>query len=172
MTPASFIQTLDKNTSEILAVLDSIPETEIAVKYNDKWGIAEQLEHIYLTEKLVLFIVSRPTNNVSEHAELIGNEKLQRVIVGLRKRKIEAPERLKPKGDITSAAAFREVFLLNRTALKEGLTSGKIVIDRRKQNHPILGEMTMQDWLNFIIHHTQRHIEQIKDLYPQAGKGN
>lgn len=139
MTPTSFIQNLDENTHKVLALLETIPEQEITVNYADKWGIAEQLEHIYLTEKLVLFIVSRPTDRVSEQAELVGNEKLERVIVGLRAKKIEAPERLKPKGEITTVAAFKQVFLQNRAVLKEGLGSGKIAIDGRKQNHPVLG---------------------------------
>ena len=164
MTIEGYLKKLDAHTYSTIRCIENIPADYFLIKFENKWGILENLEHIYLTEKLVFFIVSRSTENTSNQAEIVGDEKLERVILGLRKKRIDAPDRLKPKGELTTLNGFKELFVLNRNNLKEGIASGKIVIDNRIQKHPILGDMTITDWLNFILHHTQRHLEQIKDI--------
>jgi hypothetical protein len=164
MVIEDYLKRLDAHTHSTLRFVEGIPNDYLSIKFDNKWGILEILEHIYLTEKLVLFIVSRATENSSNEAELVGDKKLERVILGLRNKKIDAPDRLKPRGELKNIDEFKDWFLSNRTSLKDGIVSGKIVIDNRIQKHPVFGDMTITDWLNFILHHTQRHLEQINDI--------
>ena len=122
------------------------------------------LEHIYLTDKIVIAIINRPTEKLHTDEEFIGNEKLKRWLVEKQAKKVKAPEMLEPKGDLKDVATFEKVFLAQRNLLKHQIEKGEIVIDNRIHKHPMLGEMTISDWLYFLIHHTQRHLEQAKEL--------
>lgn len=163
MTPQAFSTLLDANSENITALVLSIDEHKAQLRVPGKWNILEILEHVYLTEKLVYALLSRPSRMMADVSEKVGNEKLERVLVGLRKRRVQAPDIVHPKGDIKSPGDFLSKLNEQRLLLKNDLLSGRIIIDNRVQNHPLLGEMTITDWLNFIIHHCNRHLEQIKD---------
>lgn len=75
-----------------------------------------------------------------------------------------APEALLPKGEVTDVDAFKKRFQEQRKELKEDIENGKLIIDNRTRKHPRLGEMTVSDWLYFLISHTERHVEQIGEL--------
>ena len=45
----------------------------------------------------------------------------------------------------------------------------QLVIDNRVHKHPSLGEMTVSDWLWFMIRHTERHLEQVKEVIRYTG---
>jgi hypothetical protein len=164
MTMAIFIEQLDKNTNDTLEIAKSCSPSELTFKQDGKWSILEILEHIYMTDRIIHVIVSRPSNNLNHTQEIIGNEKIRKIMVDLRGDKIVSPERLKPKGDIHDVATFEKTFFQQRELLKQEIRAGKIVIDNRIHMHLFLGEMTISDWLNFIVHHTYRHLEQIKDI--------
>lgn len=156
---------LQQNTSDVLNYAKSVRQELLVMRpAPDKWSPLEILEHVYLTDKLVVFILNKQQPKVAETPELIGDEKLQKVIVGLRQRKVKAPDLVHPKGVFGNLNDAENAFQRVRAELLSSLKSGKIVADNRVQNHPMLGEMTMTDWLNFIIHHSNRHLEQLKDI--------
>lgn len=164
MEIASYILKLDANTTEALALIKRCNETQLRYKPEGKWNTLEIAEHICSTERLVIALLSKPSANLHGEENVIGNEKLERILVTMRARKVKAPDSLEPKGLLNTAEAFEEKFIAQRQVLKENLLNGKIIIDTRIHKHPIMGEMTITDWMYFIIHHTQRHLEQIKEL--------
>lgn len=86
------------------------------------------------------------------------------MVVGFRTNRLVSPEILRPKGNIADVATFEKMFVEQRELIKQDLRSGKIIVDHRVHKHPFLGDFTISDWLNFLIYHTQRHLEQIKDI--------
>ncbi len=164
MEISEYINRLDKNTETAIALAKSCTPELLNQKPDTGWSIAQVLEHICMTELSVCKRISKPSEKSNETATIYGNEKMEKILVGYRDRKVAAPGFLEPKGDITSAEEFEKVFTAQRNRLKDDLSSGKLVIDNKVHLHPRLGEMTMSDWLNFLIHHTQRHLEQVKDL--------
>ncbi|OFY85616.1 MAG: hypothetical protein A3F72_10645 [Bacteroidetes bacterium RIFCSPLOWO2_12_FULL_35_15] len=159
----SYIKTLDEHTTYTLQLVKSCPPTLQADNINDTWSILQILEHICMTEKLICMLLSKPADKTAETNELFGNDKIKKMVVENRGYKVKAPESLIPKGDIKDVKEFEKVFLQQRDLLKQEIQTGKITFDNRIHKHPVLGEMTIIDWLNFLIHHTQRHLEQIKD---------
>ena len=93
----------------------------------------------------------------------MGNEKLQQILLAEQKAKVKAPEILEPKGIINDTSTFERLFSEQRNLIKQAIENAEIVIDNRLHKHPMLGEMTISDWLYFLIHHSQRHLEQIKE---------
>lgn len=121
------------------------------------------LEHIYIVDKVIYRLLLKPSDNLSETEELLGDNKIKRLVVEKREYKVAALESLQPKGEITDVLTLETMFTQQRNSIKNDLESGKIIMDNRIHKHPYLGEMTIADWLSFILHHTQRHLEQIKD---------
>lgn len=160
----TYFEILDKNSAETLLLAKSCSGNELACSPNGKWGILQILEHICITDKIVYNIVSSPSNGKSASGEILGKEKIKSIFVEQRATKITAPNALEPKGNITNVETFEKVFLQHRNLMKKELEAGTLIIDNRTYVHPRLGELTVTDWLNMIIHHTERHLEQIKDL--------
>ncbi len=163
MDVVNYINLLNNNTSTTLQLAKTCSAEQLLYTKNSCWNILQILEHIYVTDKVVITLLLHPSDKRADTPEIIGNDTLKKYIVELRNRKVQAPESIQPKGEIKDVATFEHLFLEQRNLLKHYLESGKIVINTTTHKHPFLGEMTITDWLNFIIHHTQRHLEQIKD---------
>lgn len=167
MNIQQYIAELDGQTNQIGDLLKGFGPKELTYVPEGKWGILAILEHILITERVVLGLIARPSEELSEYAELHGTEKMKRLMIDLRQRRVKAPETLAPKGRIKTCEEFEQEFREYRNTLKEDLLTAKIVVDNRIHKHPIIGAMTISDWLSFLVFHTQRHAEQIKDLVVQ-----
>lgn len=160
----NFVENLDHTTNTVLQVAKDCSPEQLHFKEAGKWSVLEILEHLYLTDRVIFTIISRPSETISPSSEIVGNEALQKILVEKRGHKIISPDMLQPKGEIKDLDALVNLFTSQRETLKKDLLGNKIVIDNRVHKHPFLGEMTIADWLNFTIHHTQRHLEQINEL--------
>ncbi len=162
MDITKYFNRLNENNKNLLQTIDGIVEEKLSIKDNvNEWSVYEILEHIYLTDKIISKLISTPSKNQSDTNEIIGSEELEDVLIGKKSPKVKTPEMLNPKGIINNIQDFKNIFLEQRNLLKMNLESGKIKVDNRIFKHPYLGEMTIEDWLNFIIFHTKRHIKQI-----------
>jgi hypothetical protein len=164
MTPDSYAKLLHANTDKVLSFASALSAQQLAYQPQNGWGILQILEHVYLTDRLVHWLVSRPSERLAETAEIVGAERLQDKLVNRRQQRVNAPESLHPKGAIRDINSFNKLFAENRMKLIDSLASGKISVDTRIHRHPMLGDMTITDWLNFVIHHTDRHLQQSHDL--------
>lgn len=164
MNIADYFQTLDESTDDTLQIVKGFSSAQLRFKKNDGWNILEVLEHIVIVERAGYSFLSKPSEYIAETSELFGKTKLYHLTVESRQHKIPAPERLMPKGEIHNVETFMKIFTDQRKQLKQDIETGKIVVDNKTQNHPIFGKMTISDWLHFIPFHTQRHVEQIKEM--------
>lgn len=169
MDISSYITLLNRNTGELLNLVRNLDDKVLHHKSFNKWSVLEVLEHLVITEGYVLELLSRPGEKMAETPELHGGDRLHRLLVEMRERKVKAPDILEPTGEFEDLAAFSSKFLQIRTQLSQGLESGNIVVDQRIHRHPMLGEMTVSDWLHFLISHARRHMEQIRDVMRALG---
>lgn len=168
MNIKEFSDRLDQTSKNILEATKNCSPEQLAFKKDNSWSLLEILEHIYLTDKVIFTIISKPSAEFSTTCEIIGDNNLQVILIEQRAdKKIISPEILRPKGDIKDWKIFEQVFVAQRESLKEELKTGKLLVDNRIHKHPLMNDMTITDWLNFTIHHTQRHLEQIKDNLTQ-----
>ena len=168
MNVTAYISELDKNTGDIMQLLKECPEALLEKKQEGEWSILEILEHILITDRVVYNLLTGPCEP-GEKPEVLGAEKLKRYMVDMRSRRAKAPEQLLPKGEIKNNAEFIEQFLKQRAFLVQALETGKIVMDNGTVKHPMLGDLSKSDWLNFIVHHAQRHLLQIQDRLANTG---
>jgi hypothetical protein len=150
-----FIAELKTNTQ-------SFSQTLLASPTQGKWQAADICEHVIIFEKLLLRRI--PQLQDKAEAKNYGAEKLQRILIGMRNKKIVAPAMVEPKQRFATVVEANEAWLEHRAYFLDLLESHKIVVDDRTYEHPFLGVMTVEDWMYFTIQHTERHRMQIEDL--------
>ena len=159
----TYINDLEQNTNNLLETVKEYSIEKLTTKTGTKWSILEVLEHVYITDKVIYTIVSRPSDKVSKTQEIIGQNKLETILVGQRDKNLKSPDLLHPKGNFKNLAEFNSAFIILRDSIKNDLVTEKLKMDNRIHNHFLLGEMTIIDWLNFILFHTERHLKQIEE---------
>jgi len=155
---------LDENLNNALKLLEGLSDEQLVWAQDDQWSLLQIAEHILLTEEMVMGILAKGSVDLAGRLELFGSEKLNHLLVTLRKRKVKAPVSLEPQGSIRSAQEFNEAMAALRQQLIGHLESGEWMISTESYTHPMLGEMTVSDWLYFILHHSERHQHQMRDL--------
>ncbi|RYY97012.1 MAG: DinB family protein [Chitinophagaceae bacterium] len=163
----AYFQQLDQQEAEALQLADQLPP-DLPAPAEGRWSPLQELEHICLTEALVRKVLRHPSDKRAGVPELFGNQRLEKLVVAGRKSPIEAPEYLHPKGRLATAADFGHCFRAQRAELKEDLGSGRILPDDRTHPHPVLGELTIADWLYFLVQHTQRHLVSLRESLQTA----
>lgn len=159
----TYLENLDKITSETLMQAKKFSPTQLTFLVKGKWSILQKLEHIFTFDRLCYDILTKPTEKISDTDELIGDVKIKQVVVDQRFMKVKSPDIVKPRGEMKNLKDFEKGFKEMRQKLKDGILTEKIKIDNRVFRHPILGDMTISDWLYFIIRHNERHLLQIKE---------
>ena len=166
----AYITLLNRNTGELLDLVRNRDEATLNHRSFNSWSVLQVLEHLIMTERYVYDLLSRPSDKKAATEELKGSERLNRIMVDMRERKAKAPDMLEPVGEISDLSTFNNTFLAGRKALTDALNNGKIIVDERVHTHPMLGDMTVSDWLHFLLSHARRHMEQIKDVLKALNK--
>lgn len=155
---------ITQNTDAVLSLGQSCSTHQLTLSLNGGWNVLQILEHIYIVDRGCKILVSRPSQELSEQDTVYGKEKLAAFLVKFRQRKVVAPESMEPKGKFTTFDDFKTAFSSLRQELVQDVEQQKIIVDNRTYKHPVLGAMTVTDWLYFIPFHAQRHVEQIQDI--------
>ena len=163
MDTVLFTDAIQANTEKVLHTADTI-NTEHLEPQTNKWNALEVLEHIYLTDQMIIDLIKKPSNNSADVFELMGKDKLHHILINKRDKKVKAPDILEPQGQFSDIPKFSTAYALLRNNLVDDINSMQLSIDNRIQKHFILGEMTTADWIHFMIAHTNRHLLQIEDL--------
>ena len=158
----NYINEIEHNTQKLLETVRDFAIEDLIAKENDKWSILEVLEHIYITDKVIYSIIAKPSDKEFYSKEIIGKNKLESILVGQIDVKLQSPDLLRPKGVFQNFTDFNIAFTSLRNSIKDDLLTRKFKIDNRIHTHFLLGDMTITDWLNFILLHTERHLIQIK----------
>ena len=133
------------------------------------WSITECLEHLYLVEKGIVRLVTKPHDQaVAGNEEVFGQQRLEKALLN-RTHKIAAPDAFVPTGRFTSLNEAKTALSGLRETLLQALESNQISFDGQTYPHPVLGPFTRLDWVNFIVAHARRHQAQIEEI--KAGPG-
>jgi hypothetical protein len=170
MNAEDLIKHLTESESIIIGTAESCTLSHAGKIIEDRWNILQILEHVLITEKLVLSLLLTPPGTTAPTEEIVGSEKLRRIMIDMRSRKISAPSSVQPAGAITSIDSFKAEFSRLRKIFYNAIRSGRIAPGNAVYTHPVLGEMTVTDWLNYLPLHGMRHMEQIKDLTAELKK--
>lgn len=128
----------------------------------DEWSIAQVCHHLVLVEQSAISAVNWGLNK----GELGSVEKKNVQAVAVRKNKMKAPRIVEP--DEKTFTVEEMVNLLNesREKLMQLLESieDSSVLKEKSAKHAAFGSLTLDQWIEFIPYHEERHIEQIKEI--------
>ncbi|GAA5346798.1 putative damage-inducible protein DinB [Planifilum fimeticola] len=133
----------------------------------DRWSIAQILEHLYLTE---LTVARRMKKAADRTDKQISGEKPIRLLLDRSLRvKVPIPD-LEPSDDFKTLDSLREKLCRSHrffAGVLRDLTPDQL--RRCSMRHPLFGTMSLEQWVEFVSLHEQRHLEQIRETRERLG---
>jgi uncharacterized damage-inducible protein DinB len=130
------------------------------------WSVAEVLEHLVTVERGIAKLLAKRGRETPAPDAMAATPLDETRIAALRGRekRIEAPERVRPTGAVRCADALRALGE-TRAALRSAvLGATPAALDGCTHAHPVLGTLTLRDWVHFIAHHEARHAAQVAEI--------
>ncbi len=151
---------IDQSTSNLLQMLSSIDEKEFNQRKNEAWSVADVAEHLLSLETQInLFIKeAHPT-------ERAPDLKVEPVMHGLQsfENRYNAPDFTLPSAEDKDKNKLMNGLQEQRDILRQIILTTDIT-ETVNQKHPVIGSMTRLEWACFNIHHTDRHLQQIRNI--------
>lgn len=161
----TYRETLNVQTHNFLNYIENLSQEQREKTFTERWNLLYELEHIVAVEgniiKLMLSFKGEPIDNDS----IIGQEKLERILLKMRGRKVKSPIEYEPTGKFTTVAMAIDQLVKQRNQLLLFLESEKIKVDAITFPHPYLGPMTKLDWLHLIPLHCERHMLNMQENF-------
>lgn len=154
---------LNSNLNKFVQFFSSVETEALQFKVADEWNMLEILEHVLLTEKSVLKTLSKGSDSFSEYLEVLGYDKLRKLMIDFRHKKVKAPPYVEPSTGVQNVQSLLTELQTGRNLLIEDLQAARLIMSAEVHLHPMLGEMTVVDWLNFVLLHSERHFLQLQD---------
>ncbi|WP_411345619.1 DinB family protein [Paenibacillus sp. WLX1005] len=134
----------------------------------DQWSIAQVLEHMYLMEQAIterLNATLQQTEPTPPPLSRADGATPTFYLTLDRSRKIPAPSNLVPADKHATLQELHTRLDRSRNRLEQVVeTADPEQLKQKTMNHPVFGPLTLEEWLEFIGLHEQRHLEQIKDI--------
>lgn len=152
-------ETRDMLVKEISSINDNQFNARLGT---DDWSIAQVCHHLVLVEQSAIKAVSWGLNK----GELgpVARKNVQ--AVANRTKKMKAPSIVEP--DKKEFTVEQMVGMLNdsREKLMQFLETieDPSVLKEKSAKHAAFGKLTLEQWIEFIPYHEQRHIEQIQEI--------
>lgn len=157
----------DKARRELLDILGTISdETATARLADEKWTIAQIAEHIAAVNEGTFRICSKllgksPQQVLASGQQSLVSSNFQSRSVEIHDRKVQAPERVEPTGQVSVADSMLKLEE-NRKKFNELRPQFELYGGNRETfPHPFFGDITAVEWLAMAGGHEARHTRQI-----------
>ena len=161
---------LDSTRTHLASAVNNVPETKRDERpAENRWSVAEVLEHLCITEGRVAQLLGGMIGGAKakglpaevEISSIIDSVDHRR-IVDRSTRRI-APEIVAARSSTNCATAWSQL-QSSRDKLRGALLSGDgLALSELKYEHPVLGLIDVYQWAIFVGAHEARHTEQIKE---------
>lgn len=159
---------LQQATEKLIATISGVSEDIFNNKpAPEKWSAAEAAEHIYLTELLIVRLLRgkgvaperEPDANMIPFMEKFADLELKLTAFG----PIIPNNKPKEKADLIKKIEG------NRSMMAGYIDSHDLSELLPAFKHPLFGELTRYEWIQFNIHHGERHRRQIERVVSESG---
>lgn len=146
-------------------LLDELTELSYEeINYNPEingWSIAQVCHHVALTEETFAKAIAYGLKKSNVKAD---QKKIDFMLD--RSTKLKAPEIVQPSIDSWESDQILDLLSQSRHLLMSVLNTveDKSILTEKSVQHPFLGELPLNQWIELIYLHEQRHIEQIKEI--------
>ena len=127
----------------------------------NKWSIAQVCHHLVLVEESSIKAIAWGFKEVDSNQK--ERKKIQLILD--RTKKIKAPKIVEPDVEPFEVQQIIELLNTSRKKLMTFLNTieDESVLAEKSVKHPAFGELPLDQWIELIYLHEQRHIEQIKE---------
>ncbi|MFE7377289.1 DinB family protein [Bacillus cereus] len=130
---------------------------------SNKWSIAQVCHHLVLLDEVVIKVIlsglKKVDSTLNERREIHS-------ILQDRSIKFKAPEMIEPSLEPFVVQQMIDMLNESRKELIRFLSTieDESILTNKSVMHPALGELLLDQWIELIYLHEQRHIEQIKEI--------
>jgi hypothetical protein len=156
----NLIETRNKLVEEISSLTDA--------QFNSKtdknsWSIAQVCHHLVLVEQSSIKAIAWGLKEAESAS--VERKNIEHFILD-RTRKIKAPKIVEPGIEPLKVIDILDLLNESRNRLMALIDSieDKSILMKKSVKHPAIGELPLDQWIEQIYLHEQRHIEQIKEL--------
>jgi len=159
----TLIDQLGKTREQLLHEITSLSFDDFNRRFDaEKWSIAQVCHHLFITETLfgksILYGLEKKKPVDGEHIPI--------QLVSDRTKKIQAPEISEPSSEPFQVPQIIQLLSDSRTTFMNVLSQidDKSVLKTITVKNPVFGNLPLDQWVELLYLHEQRHIEQIKEL--------
>ncbi|MHC0036950.1 DinB family protein [Pseudoneobacillus sp. C159] len=133
----------------------------------DTWSIAQVCHHLFLVESVfsdaIAYSLKRNNSSKSEQKKMTN--------ILDRSKKIVAPEIVHPKSESFTVQQIDDLLTQSRNKLLTIIHTLKdpTVLLEHSAKHPLYGPLPLNQWIDLISLHEQRHIEQMEEIKTRFG---
>ena len=127
-----------------------------------KWSIAQVCHHLFLVEKATIKAIEWGLKGMDRSQK----ERKKVHLILDRTKKIQAPQIVEPAVEPFKVQQIIDLLSDSRKKLMNSLSTieDKSILGEKSVYHPAFGELPLDQWVELIYLHEQRHIEQIKEI--------
>ena len=173
------INYLDTERSELREAVELVPPVlRDQSPGADRWSVAQILQHLAIIEKrigrgMTKWIEDARAGGLGpeiETSSILNSLPLQ--LIADRSQRRNAPEEVRPRGDIDAASAWTGLEQ-TRAALRAAiLAADGLPLSEVVQPHPVLGPINLYQWALFVGSHEIRHTGQVCEIATQLNAGS
>lgn len=130
--------------------------------HSDIWSVAQICHHLYLTEiaftKAIIYGFKRIDGRKADPKPI--------QLLSDRSQKVNAPVMVVPDNNPFSLLEITDLLNQSRNSFFEFYyqIDDKSILAEKSAKHPLFGHMPLDQWVELIYLHEDRHIEQIKEI--------
>lgn len=127
----------------------------------DKWSIAQICHHLVLVEESSIKAIAWGIKEIDSTQK----ERKEIPLILDRTKKINAPKIVEPAVEQFEVQQIIDLLNDSRKKLMAFLSTieDESILKEKSVKHPAFGELPLDQWIELIYLHEQRHIEQIKE---------
>ena len=128
----------------------------------NKWSIAQVCHHLVLVEKATIKAIAWGLKEIDSTQK----ERKKVHLILDRTKKLKAPKIVEPDVEPFEVQQIIDLLSDSRKKLMTFLSTieDKSILTEKSVKHPAFGELPLDQWIELIYLHEQRHIEQIKEI--------
>jgi hypothetical protein len=160
---AALVEKLRASRDALVEELAGVSDTQAKFKpASDRWSIEEIVEHLAVAEHGMYRLMTAYSEPLESPADSKREEAFERLGTD-RRRKLGAPERVRPTGRYGSLSKALNQFTANRERTIQYVGSCQDDLRMRITSH-LLGRISGRECVALMIGHPLQHLEQIREV--------
>jgi uncharacterized damage-inducible protein DinB len=157
------LENLTATRNRVLKEISGLSDAELNKKPDsDTWSVTQVCHHLYLSESVFTQAIIYGLNK--SNGKKAEPKPVQLAVD--RTQKAKAPDIVAPGDDPLDSEQIKEFLNHSRNQFLEfyNQLEDKSILAEKSTKHPLFGYMPLDQWVELIYLHEERHIEQIKEI--------